>query len=199
MKIGELATLADCPVQTIRYYEREGLLPPPARSDGNYRLYSPEHSERLTFIRNCRSLDMTLNEIRGLLNLRDRPQEDCASVNQLIDAHIQHVQARVASLQALQEQLLELRQRCAAAQEVEHCPILQQLQALSLSAAGATCPSSRPCSPATNRPASGCRPAKSELTAMPEPMARRISTIVSSGRMARAVPASCSRPASASV
>ena len=109
MKIGELATLADCPVQTIRYYEREGLLPPPARSDGNYRLYSPEHSERLTFIRNCRSLDMTLNEIRGLLNLRDRPQEDCASVNQLIDAHIQHVQARVAGLQALQEQLLELR------------------------------------------------------------------------------------------
>lgn len=128
MKIGELATLADCPVQTIRYYEREGLLPPPARSDGNYRLYSPEHSERLTFIRNCRSLDMTLNEIRGLLNLRDHPQEDCASVNQLIDAHIQHVQARVASLQTLQEQLLELRQRCAAAQEVEHCPILQQLQ-----------------------------------------------------------------------
>ncbi len=128
MRIGELATLADCPVQTIRYYEREGLLSAPARSDGNYRVYSPEHSERLTFIRNCRSLDMTLNEIRSLLNLRDHPQDDCASVNGLIDAHIQHVQARVAGLQALQEQLLELRQRCATAQEVEHCPILQQLQ-----------------------------------------------------------------------
>ncbi len=128
MRIGELATLADCPVQTIRYYEREGLLSAPARSDGNYRVYSPEHSERLTFIRNCRSLDMTLNEIRSLLNLRDHPQDDCASVNGLIDAHIQHVQPRVAGLQALQEQLLELRQRCATAQEVEHCPILQQLQ-----------------------------------------------------------------------
>ena len=58
MKIGELAKLADCQVETVRYYEREGLLPAPARSEGNYRLYSSEHLERLTFIRNCRTLDM---------------------------------------------------------------------------------------------------------------------------------------------
>ena len=61
MKIGELAKLADCQVETVRYYEREGLLPAPARSEGNYRLYSSEHLERLTFIRNCRTLDMTLD------------------------------------------------------------------------------------------------------------------------------------------
>ena len=71
MKIGELAKLTDCQVETIRYYEREGLLPEPARSEGNYRLYTQAHVERLTFIRNCRSLDMTLEEIRSLLNLRD--------------------------------------------------------------------------------------------------------------------------------
>jgi Cd(II)/Pb(II)-responsive transcriptional regulator len=128
MKIGELAKLTDCQVETVRYYEREGLLPPPARSDGNYRVYTQAHVERLTFIRNCRSLDMTLEEIRSLLSLRDSPQDQCESVNALIDEHIQHVNARVASLQALQTQLLELRQRCING-TLEHCGILQQLEA----------------------------------------------------------------------
>lgn len=91
MKIGELAKLTDTQVETIRYYEREGLLPAPARSDGNYRLYTQAHMERLSFIRNCRSLDMTLEEIRNLLNLRDSPQDQCESVNALIDEHIEHV------------------------------------------------------------------------------------------------------------
>ena len=90
MKIGELAKLTDCQVETIRYYEKEGLLPPPARSDGNYRLYTQAHTERLVFIRNCRSLDMTLEEIRSLLGLRDSPQDQCESVNALIDEHIHH-------------------------------------------------------------------------------------------------------------
>ena len=69
MKIGELAKATDCAVETIRYYERENLLPAPARSDGNYRLYTQAHVERLTFIRNCRTLDMTLDEIRSLLSV----------------------------------------------------------------------------------------------------------------------------------
>ncbi|MDY7562927.1 Cd(II)/Pb(II)-responsive transcriptional regulator [Pseudomonas sp. 10B1] len=127
MKIGELAKLTDCQVETIRYYERESLLPPPARSDGNYRVYTQAHVERLTFIRNCRSLDMTHEEIRSLLSLRDSPQDQCESVNALIDEHIQHVNARVASLQALQTQLLELRQRCTDG-TLKHCGILQQLE-----------------------------------------------------------------------
>lgn len=127
MKIGELAKLTDCQVETIRYYERESLLPPPARSDGNYRLYTQAHVERLTFIRNCRSLDMTLEEIRSLLNLRDSPQDQCESVNALIDEHIQHVNARVASLQLLQTQLMGLRQSCTEG-TLKHCAILQQLE-----------------------------------------------------------------------
>ncbi len=106
MKIGELAKTTDCPVETIRYYEREGLLPEPARSEGNYRLYTQAHVERLTFIRNCRTLDMTLDEIRSLLRLRDSPEAQCESVNALIDEHIQHVKARIDGLLALQEQLL---------------------------------------------------------------------------------------------
>ncbi|WP_095109142.1 Cd(II)/Pb(II)-responsive transcriptional regulator [Pseudomonas sp. Irchel 3E20] len=128
MKIGELAKLTDCPVETIRYYEREGLLPPPARSEGNYRLYTQAHSERLTFIRNCRTLDMTLEEIRSLLVLRDSPQDQCENVNALVDEHILHVKARIDGLLALQVQLIDLRQRCHEAPGIEQCGILQRLE-----------------------------------------------------------------------
>ncbi|MHC6227922.1 Cd(II)/Pb(II)-responsive transcriptional regulator [Pseudomonas sp. X10] len=126
MKIGELAKATDCAVETIRYYEREQLLPAPARSEGNYRLYTQTHVERLTFIRNCRTLDMTLDEIRSLLRLRDSPEAQCESVNALIDEHIEHVQARIDGLLALQAQLVELRQHCHA-QEAQ-CSILQHLE-----------------------------------------------------------------------
>jgi Cd(II)/Pb(II)-responsive transcriptional regulator len=128
MKIGELAKITDCQVETIRYYERENLLPPPARSDGNYRLYTQAHVERLTFVRNCRILDMTLDEIRSLLTLRDSPQDQCQNVNDLIDEHIHHVKARIDGLVALQQQLVALRQKCRGSDTDEHCAILQRLE-----------------------------------------------------------------------
>jgi Cd(II)/Pb(II)-responsive transcriptional regulator len=127
VKIGELAKLTDTQVETVRYYERENLLPAPARTQGNYRSYTQAHVERLSFIRNCRSLDMTLEEIRSLLHLRDSPQDQCESVNALIDEHIEHVNARVASLQLLQQQLLDLRQRCRDGVR-DHCGILERLE-----------------------------------------------------------------------
>ncbi|WP_077527384.1 Cd(II)/Pb(II)-responsive transcriptional regulator [Metapseudomonas resinovorans] len=127
MKIGELAKMANCQVVTVRYYEREGLLPAPDRSDGNYRLYTQAHVERLAFIRNCRTLDMTLEEIRQLLGFRDHPTSNCAGVNELVDEHIEHVRARIASLQALQTQLIELRQSCSEGREAAACQILHQL------------------------------------------------------------------------
>ena len=128
MKIGELASATGCPVETIRYYERERLLPAPARSDGNYRLYTQAHAERLTFIRNCRILDMTLDEIRALLTLRDLPLDQCQGVNAVIDEHIEHVEARLAGLLALQTQLVELRARCQSTDPAEACAILQRLE-----------------------------------------------------------------------
>ena len=128
MKIGELAKATDCAVETIRYYERENLLPEPARTEGNYRLYTQAHVERLTFIRNCRTLDMTLEEIRSLLRLRDSPDDSCGSVNALIDEHIHHVKARIDGLLALQEQLIDLRQRCGEGPEIDQCGILQRLE-----------------------------------------------------------------------
>ncbi|HDZ58099.1 MAG TPA: Cd(II)/Pb(II)-responsive transcriptional regulator [Pseudomonas xinjiangensis] len=127
MKIGELATKTGCKVETVRYYEREGLLSAPGRSEGNYRLYTSAHLDRLTFIRNCRTLDMTLDEIRQLLNFRDHPVENCAGVNELVDDHIEHVSTRIAALQALHSQLIDLRHRCLESREAAQCQILGQL------------------------------------------------------------------------
>jgi DNA-binding transcriptional MerR regulator len=93
MKIGELANLTQTQVETIRYYEREGLLPETARTGGNYRIYGDAHAARLSFIRHCRGLDMTLDEIRILLHFKDAPSENCGEVNALLDEHIGHVAA----------------------------------------------------------------------------------------------------------
>lgn len=126
-QIGQLATKLAVPVETIRYYEREGLLPKPARSSGNYRLYSAIEREQLEFILNCRALDMTLQEIRSLLNLRDAPEQGCAEVNITLDNHIEHVAARIQVLRGLQTQLKTLRTRCETPSTASACGILQEL------------------------------------------------------------------------
>ena len=131
LKIGELASLTACPVETIRYYEREALLPAPTRSSGNYRLYGEVHIERLQFIRHCRSLDMTLDEVRSLLQFRDAPLDNCGAVNTLLDKHIGHVAQRIAELKKLQTQLKHLRAQCDSAQATKDCGILQGLASLS--------------------------------------------------------------------
>lgn len=127
LKIGELADLTSCQVETIRYYERIGMLSPPTRSSNNYRTYGATHVERLLFIRHCRALDMTLDEVRVLLNFRDRPDDDCDGVNELLDKHIGHVAERIASLSALEQQLRELRGRCGTADASKACGILHAL------------------------------------------------------------------------
>lgn len=127
LKIGELAKQTGSQVETIRYYEREGLLPEPGRSEGNYRLYGPAHVERLQFIRHCRSLDMSLEEIRSLLSFRDAPEESCHAVNDLLDRHIDHVAHRIRELQNLKQQLQSLRSQCRSAQAAKNCEILQSL------------------------------------------------------------------------
>jgi Cd(II)/Pb(II)-responsive transcriptional regulator len=127
MKIGELALAAQTQVETIRYYEREGLLPQAARSEGNYRIYGPEHVERLAFVRHCRSLDMTLDEIRVLLRFKDEPQAECGEVNALLDEHIGHVATRIRELRQLEKQLKALREQCVGVREAGHCGILNEL------------------------------------------------------------------------
>lgn len=127
IRIGELAKRTGCAVVTIRYYETEGLLPQPVRSGGNYRLYDNTHVERLLFILHCRSLDMTLTEVRTLLSYREAPLQDCGEINALLDNHIQRVEVRVEALLQLKRHLLVLRQKCAGTRAVESCGILQGL------------------------------------------------------------------------
>ncbi len=127
MKIGELALAGQTPVETIRYYEREGVLPQAPRSDGNYRIYGSEHVERLAFVRHCRSLDMTLEEIRVLLRFKDEPQAECGEVNALLDEHIGHVATRLRELRQLEKQLKALREQCQGVREAAHCGILNEL------------------------------------------------------------------------
>ncbi|MFC5477156.1 Cd(II)/Pb(II)-responsive transcriptional regulator [Massilia suwonensis] len=129
MKIGELARRSACPVETIRYYEHSGLLPPPERLSNNYRAYTESHAERLLFIRHCRALDMTLDEIRLLLDFRDHPERDCIGVNALLDKHIGHVVERIAALSALEALLKDLRSQCLATDSTSTCKILQALGA----------------------------------------------------------------------
>ena len=124
MKIGELAVESSTSIETIRYYEREGLLPAPARTQGNFRVYDASHHDRLLFVRFCRGLDMSLDEIRVLLRFKDAPSEDCGDVNALLDAHIGHVSTRIRELQALEQQLKALRARCGLSQSADQCGIL---------------------------------------------------------------------------
>jgi len=127
MKIGELAQVAQTTVETVRYYEKEGLLPETVRTAGNFRVYSPVHLKRLRFIRNCRVLDMSHEEIRTLLNLSDQLVQGCGAINTVFDQHIAHVDERIQELLHLKEQLAGLRRRCQTEQTVDDCGILQGL------------------------------------------------------------------------
>ena len=127
MKIGELAQAAGTQSETIRYYERAGLLPAAVRTATNYRVYHPSHIQRLAFIRHCRSLDMTLEEIRALLQFKDSPEENCKQVNALLDEHIGHVATRICELKALQKDLKALRAQCTGDGVALECGILNRI------------------------------------------------------------------------
>jgi len=127
MKIGELAKLSGCSIQTIRYYEKEGLISAPARTEGNFRVYDKYALENLFFIKNCRALDLTLDEIKQLIALQHSPGTPCEKVNDMIDAHLTVVETRISDLQKLRDDLQALRQKCGDARSVEQCGILDEL------------------------------------------------------------------------
>jgi len=127
MRIGELAESTGVDVETVRFYEKSGLLPPPAREPNGYRSYSKTHLERLAFIRHCRALDMPLPEVTRLLESLDRPASDCGDINVLIDEQIARVRARVKSMRALEKQLTALRRQCNESHSTNECGILHDL------------------------------------------------------------------------
>lgn len=129
MQIKELARATGVDIETIRFYEKEGLLPAPARLANGYRNYAPAHLERLSFIRHCRALDISLPDIKRLLGALDAPQAACVEVDQLVEAQLGRVRARLHSMQALEQQLQRLRQACNGrhGDDAPHCGILQEL------------------------------------------------------------------------
>lgn len=124
MKIGEVAQQAGVPVETVRYYEKIGLLPQPERQANGYRHYRQSHLDRLLFIRRCRNLDMAQDEIRELVRLADQPDADCSEVDALLARHLNHVQERLEELRQLESTLSQLQQACSEGRTVAECGIL---------------------------------------------------------------------------
>lgn len=129
MQIKALSAATGVDVETIRYYERQGLLPAPARQANGYRDYGQPQLERLAFIRHCRALDMPLADVRQLLAALDAPGPECGDVTALIDQHLARVRARLASLRALEKQLRSLRTTCNGQPGDAGCGILHELVA----------------------------------------------------------------------
>lgn len=127
MRIGELAKRTGTDVETVRYYERSGILDEPVRNAAGYREYREEHQERLQFIRHCRSLQMSLADIRILLELKSSPGTGCQRVNDLLDHHIEGIRRQMAALRTLEEQLTALRRQCGGPHSVRECAIMQNL------------------------------------------------------------------------
>ncbi|WP_234265880.1 Cd(II)/Pb(II)-responsive transcriptional regulator [Hydrogenophaga sp. NFH-34] len=129
MQIKQLAAATGVDVETIRYYEKQGLLPAPARRDNGYREYEAHHLERLSFVRHCRALDMPLAEIARLLGFVDDPGSHCDGVDDLIGEQLARVRARLQSMHALEKQLLRLQSRCDGRHPDGNCGILDELVA----------------------------------------------------------------------
>lgn len=127
IQIGELSKRTGCNIETVRYYERIGLLPIPGRGAGRYRLYDAADVRRLAFIRRARDLGFTLNAVRSLLILAGDGQDiACMEVRELAAGHLAAVRAKIADLQSMERVLTDAVQRCAAG-ERPGCPIIDAL------------------------------------------------------------------------
>jgi MerR family mercuric resistance operon transcriptional regulator len=123
---GTLAASSGCNLETIRYYEQIGLLPPPPRSQGGHRLYGQDLIKRLTFVRRSRELGFTLDEIRQLLRLVDGSQYTCAQVETLVHEHARDISRKIADLKKLKSVLEAMASECTGG-EMPECPIIDAL------------------------------------------------------------------------
>ncbi|WP_298924117.1 Cd(II)/Pb(II)-responsive transcriptional regulator [uncultured Ramlibacter sp.] len=141
MKISELAGATGVDIETIRYYEKAGLLAAPARQANGYRSYERAQLEQLAFIRHCRALDMPLADVKRLLGALASPPQHCAQVDALVGEQLTRVRARLQSLLALEQQLTALQASCDADHAAHGCGILEELVA---AAQGEACACHRP-------------------------------------------------------
>ena len=126
MLIGEMSKLTGCNIETIRYYERIGVMPAPARSAGGHRTYAVEHLKRLTFIRRSRELGFTLKQVRGLLAMVDGGDFTCDEIKEITTGHMGDVRRKIADLRRLERVLGTMASRCDRG-EVPDCPVIDAL------------------------------------------------------------------------
>ncbi len=124
MKIGELGQATATKVETVRYYEKIGLLPKPARTAANYRAYGPDHLARLSFIRRARDLGFTLEAVRELLTLSDDKARSCEAIDVIARAHLADIDRKVADMQALRSELARVLDSCGHG-AVADCKIIE--------------------------------------------------------------------------
>lgn len=125
LPIGALSRRTGCNIETIRYYERIGLLPAPARSEGGHRLYGLGHLKRLGFVRHARDLGFSVEAIRALLKLAEGGDQPCAEARAIASTHLAEVRAKLASLKAMEGALKQMVARCADG--APECPLLESL------------------------------------------------------------------------
>ncbi len=128
LTIGKVARSAGLAIDTVRYYEREGLLQKPARTPSGYRQYPPDAVKRLQFIRQAKELGFTLSEIRELLTLKVAPGKSCADVRAHAEAKIADIEQRIAQLGRMKRALAKLANACSGRGPTSECPILEALE-----------------------------------------------------------------------
>lgn len=124
--IGQLASAAEIPPATIRYYEKIGLLASPSRSGSNYRQYGKEDLDRLSFVRRARDIGFTIDQVRSLLAFSDQQNGDCCTVTALTEEHLADVEQRIADLLLLKDRLANLLTSCRGGL-VADCRIIDAL------------------------------------------------------------------------
>ena len=124
--IGELSKRTGCNIETIRFYERDGIMPSPSRSSGGHRLFNENQLRRLFFIRRCRELGFTLKEIRSFLSLVDSNSYTCDQVLELTRNHVREVKQKIADLNKMKRVLNEMTSKCAGG-DIPECPIIDRL------------------------------------------------------------------------
>jgi MerR family copper efflux transcriptional regulator len=127
LTIGQLATKANVNLETIRYYERRGLIPEPPRNKSGHREYSLEEVKRTEFIKRSQALGFSLQEISELLSLRVEPDTTCADVKARVETKIEDIEKRITDLEQIRKALLCLSKRCTGKRPVGRCPILEEL------------------------------------------------------------------------
>ena len=127
LSIGKVAARTGCNIETIRFYEKQGLLTVPDRTEGGHRIYSGDQVKRLIFIRRCRELGFSMETIRQFLSIVDADRISCKRVKRITDDHIRDIRLKIKDLKKMEDTLSELSRLCSG-REVPDCPIIDALQ-----------------------------------------------------------------------